>query len=386
MAPKDRAKLGPAQVRVWLQELFAEDMHALRVASLSNAVTGVIEAASLSVHAIGRGLALANELEVKSAIKQVDRLLSNAKLSVWEMFPLWVSYLLADREEAVVALDWTDFDKDGHSTIALNLLTSHGRATPLMWKTHDKSKLRKHRNDYEDELLAYFREIVPPNVKVTLLADRGFGDQALYRSLKGARIDFIIRFRDCIQVVDAKGNACAASELIAPNGRARMLKDVRVTKDETPVPAVVCTRAKNMKEPWCLATSRADLDAARIIALYGRRFTIEESFRDTKDPRFGLGLSATRVGRVDRRDRLMLIGALAQVLLTLLGAASEETGLDRTLKANTVKTRTMSLFNQGWFWYRALPGLRQERLEMLMTAFGRIVQRHAVFREIFGVI
>jgi hypothetical protein len=82
----------------------------------------------------------------------------------------------------------------------------------------------------------------------------------------------------------------------------------------------------------------------------------------------------------------MLIGALAQVLLTLLGAASEETGLDRTLKANTVKTRTMSLFNQGWFWYQALPGLRQERLEMLMAAFGRIVQQHAVFREIFGVI
>lgn len=386
MAPKQRANLGPAQVGTWLQELFAEDMHAMRVVSLSNAVTGVIEAASLSVHAIGRGLALANELDVKSAIKQVDRLLSNSKLSVWEIFPLWVAYLLADREEAVVALDWTDFDKDGHSTIALNLLTSHGRATPLMWKTHDKSKLRTHRNDYEDELLAYFREIVPPKVQVTLLADRGFGDQALYRSLMGARIDFIIRFRDCIQVVDAKGKACAASELIAPNGRARMLKDVRVTKDETPVPAVVCTRAKNMKEPWCLATSRADLDAARIIALYGRRFTIEESFRDTKDPRFGLGLSATRVGRADRRDRLMLIGALAQVLLTLLGAASEETGLDRTLKANTVKTRTMSLFNQGWFWYRALPGLRQERLEMLMAAFGRIVQQHAVFREIFGVI
>jgi len=386
MSKNERAKMGPEQVQTWLCELFADDMHARRVLSLSNAVAGVIEAASLSVHAIGRGLALANELEVKSAIKQVDRLLSNSKLSVWKLFPLWVAYLLADRQEAVVALDWTDFDKDGHSTIALHLLTSHGRATPLMWKTHDKSTLRTHRSDYEDELLAYFREIVPQHVQVTLLADRGFGDQALYRSLMGARIDFIIRFRDCIQVLDADGRACAARELVGPNGRARKLKDVRVTQQKTAVPAVVCTQAKNMKEPWCLATSRADLEASRIIALYGRRFTIEESFRDTKDPRFGLGLSATRVGRVDRRDRLMLIGALAQALLTLLGAASEETGLDRTLKANTVKTRTMSLFNQGWFWYRALPGLRQERFEMLMTAFGRIIQQHAVFREIFGVI
>jgi hypothetical protein len=76
----------------------------------------------------------------------------------------------------------------------------------------------------------------------------------------------------------------------------------------------------------------------------------------------------------------------SQVFLTLLGAASEETGLDRKLKANTVKRRTMSLFNQGWFWYHAIPGMRDERSQMLMEAFGRIVPRHGVSRQIFGVI
>jgi hypothetical protein len=378
--------LGPSEVAQWMTELFAEDMHAKRVLSLGNAVAGVLESASLSVHAIGRGLALANEIEVKSAIKQVDRLLSNTKLSVWELFPSWVQYLLAEREDAVVALDWTEFDADGHSTIALHLLTTHGRATPLMWKTHDKSTLRAHRNDHEDELLEYFREIVPSHVRVTLLADRGFGDQALYTSLAGAHMDFVIRFRDCIHVTDADGNTTTARELVSSTGRARKLTDVRVTHDKTPVPAVVCVRGKKMKESWCLATSRADLDAGKIVKLYGRRFTIEESFRDIKDLRFGLGMSATRVGRADRRDRLMLISALAQALLTMLGAASEQTGLDRTLKANTVKTRTMSLFNQGCFWYRALPGLKLERLRLLMEAFGRIVQQQAICREIFGVI
>jgi hypothetical protein len=145
-------------------------------------------------------------------------------------------------------------------------------------------------------------------------------------------------------------------------------------------------KAKNMKEPWCLATSLDALNASGIVSLYGRRFTIEESFRDTKDPRFGMGLSATHIGRTDRRDRLMLIGALAQALLTLLGAASEEVGLDRKLKANTVKHRTVSLFNQGWFWYQAIPTMREEWLRPLMEAFGRIVREQAVCREVFGVI
>src|SRR5688572_28246292 len=99
-----------------------------------------------------------------------------------------------------------------------------------------------------------------------------------------------------------------------------------------------------MKEPWCLATSRADLPPKQVVLLYGRRFSIEENFRDTKDPRFGLGLSATHIGEPARRDRLLLIAALAQALLTLLGAAGESLGMDRLMKANTVKTRTHSLF------------------------------------------
>ena len=48
-----------------------------------------------------------------------------------------------------------------------------------------------------------------------------------------------------------------------------------------------------MQEAWCLATNRTDLDSNNIVKLYGRRFTIEETFRDQKDIHFGFGLSST---------------------------------------------------------------------------------------------
>ncbi len=64
-----------------IDELFGHDMHAKRVTSLANAAHGVIEKGSLAIHAIGAGLAQANKLKRKSAIK-VDRLLSNTKLNV----------------------------------------------------------------------------------------------------------------------------------------------------------------------------------------------------------------------------------------------------------------------------------------------------------------
>lgn len=56
-----------------------------------------------------------------------------------------------------------------------------------------------------------------------------------------------------------------------------------------------------------------------------------------------------------RRYRLIFIGAFAHMLLTLLGAAGERCGLDRTLKSNTSKKRQMSLYNQGLHWYMAHP-------------------------------
>ncbi|MFS8066444.1 MAG: hypothetical protein ACMG6S_08730 [Byssovorax sp.] len=69
-----------------------------------------------------------------------------------------------------------------------------------------------------------------------------------------------------------------------------------------------------------------------------------------------------------------------------VGAEEPARGFDRTLKANTVKTRTMSLYNQGCYWYGAIPAMRDEKLVPLMTEFGRLVSEHSAFSEIFGLI
>jgi hypothetical protein len=59
-----------------------------------------------------------------------------------------------------------------------------------------KSELKDWRNEHEDALLERFREVVPRATKVTVLADRAFGDHKLYELLKDQLgFDFIIRFR-----------------------------------------------------------------------------------------------------------------------------------------------------------------------------------------------
>ena len=381
-----RHGIDPSKVHSFLGSLFEQDLHAMRVFSLATGVVGVMHAAAASIHAIGLGLSIATGREARHATKQIDRLLSNAGLKMWDLFEPWVRFVMASRDEAVVVLDWTDFDADSQSTIALHLVTTHGRATPLMWLTVDKAKLEGRRNEYEDRLLERLREIVPVDTKVTVLADRGFGDQKLYAGIEDMGFDFIIRFRECIQVTDDAGETRAAADWVPPNGHARLLRGVRVTSNKTKVTAVAVTKAKKMKEAWCLATSRDDLSASDIVKLYGRRFTIEESFRDTKDLHFGLGLSATHIGKPERRDRLLFLIAMAQALLTLLGAAVEAEGLDRHTKVNTVKRRTHSLYRQGWMWYQLIPTLRDEWFRPLMRRFGELVSKHAVFTKVFGIL
>lgn len=52
-----------------------------------------------------------------------------------QLFALWVPYVLGQRTEAVVSLDWTDFEADDQTTLVAALKTKHGRSTPLVWLT-----------------------------------------------------------------------------------------------------------------------------------------------------------------------------------------------------------------------------------------------------------
>lgn len=386
MAETDRTSTRIATVRDFLGGIYGPDLHAKRINALSAATLGVMTGASLAVAAIGQALALARGLTTKHAIKQVDRLMSNAGIDVWASFARWVPRQIGTAQDILVAMDWTDFDHDGQSTLVLSLVSSHGRAAPLIWLTVWKEEIATRRNDYEDACLRRLAETIPPDCRVTILADRGFGDQKLFAFLTKLDFAHVIRFRGNIQVTDATGETRRAADWVGKAGRARKLANARVTAKGQTVGAVVCVHAKGMKEPWCLAASDPEAKAATLIHHYARRWTIEPQFRDTKDLRFGMGLSATRVGDPMRRDRLLLISAFAMALLTLLGEIGERLGMDRLLKSNTSKTRTHSLFRQGCMLYELIPTMPEHRLGPLIAAFAQALDRAGEFSGLFAQV
>lgn len=86
---------------------------------------------------------------------------------------------------------------------------------------------------------------------------------------------------------------------------------------------VVGVWAPGQREPWWLAT---DLPAplVEIVALYDRRMTVEEQFRDTTGCRFGLRLEWTQFRTPHYLARFLLLVGVALVLWTAVGQAVAE--------------------------------------------------------------
>jgi hypothetical protein len=378
-------QFGREELEGLMDEVFGGAVHAQRLASLTDGVDGVLHAASLGVRASGQGLAVAQGLAPRHAIKQVDRLLSTPKLSMAQVFGCWVSFVVGERRAIFVNFDWTDFEEADQCMVVLGMHTVHGRSTPLVWKTVTRSQLKDQRNDHEDDLRVEFAAVVPKHVRVTVVADRGFSDSKLSTFLtEELGFDSIIRFRGNMDVEDAAGERRKAKAWLGTAGRMRVFRHARVTAQRHLVPVVVCVQDKAMKEPWCLVSSRHDLKGVEIKVAYGRRFTVEETFRDVKNPRFGLGLTQVVIARNDRRDALFLLAILAHTLLTLLGKAGQDLGMDRMLGAT--RPRQLSLFRQGLLLFELIPQMREDRLRALAKQFGVLLQEHVLLTGILGVI
>lgn len=237
-------------IRAFIDDLYEHDVHAKRVDALAGATLGVMTSASLAVAMIGQALAQARGLVTKHAIKQVDRLLSNQirakeaspEVDVWESFAHWVPHLVGARREMVVAMDWTDFDRDGQATLALNLVTRHGRATPLLWLTVWKDELAHRRNDYEDACLVRLSQVSasrglrsrssPTAASATVSYSLSSVNWALATSSDGAATS---------TSPNAAGETRPVAEWVGKAGRARKLRDAKVTATEGyRVGAVVC--------------------------------------------------------------------------------------------------------------------------------------------------
>lgn len=330
---------------------FFKKLHVKRVRLLATVVLAALGSSRAGIAALGRSLALQRGKHFKHAIKQVDRYLSNPGFVLNELLADWTRAASAGGSELLIALDWTDFGRNVHTLVA-SRVHCDGRVIPLMWRTFSAAQRKGRMARIQFAFVERLRRALPDR-PATIIADRGFADVALYKKLESLGFSFIIRFRERNFVTPVGERRANATKFILTRGRSRRFSGATLGRGKATTRAnVVLVKRGRMKGAWCLATNLPDR-AEHIIRLYARRFSIEETFRDFKDVRFGWGLKLCRIRRHDRRDRMLLALAIASTILTVTGKAVEKAGLSRLLRANTSLKRTHSLFLQGRFAYQA---------------------------------
>ena len=310
-----------AEAAAWVVCVCAVALRLSQAKTLAALVAAAMRVERVSMANIGRAAAGT----AKHQIKRCWRFCANDRVEPADAMRGVVARLVKRRKKPLlVALDWVDVR--GFQTLVAAAVLK-GRSVPLCWAsctghTYDGHKSR---NAFEESLLLVLRSMIPEGVKVILLADRGFGRCALAAFCRRQGFSYLIRIEPNV-TVKLKGFHGRLLDYPVFKGIARVLKDVAYRADGAVEQHVVVRWRTDLPGTrdtcWFLMTDLKGT-AHQLCALYARRMTIEQLFRDHKSKRNGWSLRDTQVKAPPRLDRLLLVLAIAYLLLCGLGLLAQ---------------------------------------------------------------
>ena len=111
----------------------------------------------------------------------------------------------------------------------------------------------------------------------------------------------------------------------------------------------------------------------------------ETSFRDIKDMRFGMGLSAMRVSIAASRP-FVAAQCVGDCIAVVVGRGGGELGVRPLAEGEHGEVSYAFVVRQGLMLYEQIPNWPDERVWPLMERFSEMLMEQRVFKEIFGVI
>ena len=340
------------------------EIHAKRLTCLLAAVEAVVSGSRLTLSDLGRGLS--GSVAVKHNIKRIDRLLGNCSLhtEMPKLYEALARQCLEGVSMPLIVIDWSDLTPDRHWQLLRASVAIEGRSMTLYEQVHPQSLAASPR--VHQAFLSQLATMLPTGCVPILITDAGFRG-AWFRLVNRMGWYWIGRIRNRDMVSPANDGAWAGCKTLYPRATvsAKSLGQYNYVRNH-PVPCrlVLIKRIKQgrhkkgkfgkrlhskqslksaraQREPWLLAVSpRLDhLSAQAVVAVYAQRMQIEESFRDLKSERFGLGFSSSRSTQKDRLGVLLLVACLASFVLRLIGEVGKAKQLDFQFQSNTRRSR-----------------------------------------------
>lgn len=371
-----------------------DPMHARRRRVLLQALQALIDGRRLTMTDLSR--AWPGATFSHAPLKAVDRLLSNVHVqqSILPLSRAMAGWLLSARRPLVV-VDWVDLQRDGLWCALRAAIPTHGRTVTVFERIYPIKQINS--PPAERDFLAALAQVIPRHVRPILVTDAGFRS-AWFRAVAGYGWDYVGRIRNNLKVRpcgESAWRACSTLHAGAPARaedlgahhieqsapvQCRLLRVLRprkqreqLTRAGLPQQGTAARKArKAAREPSVLATSLSceQAKAAQVVAMYGKRMQIEESFRDLKSHRYGMGFEDSQTREPRRLSVLLLLNMLAGFAAWLLGLALKSAVLDTDpLAARPALRRRYSGFRRAIEWLRIRvwpPPLTEAVTAMLM--------------------
>jgi len=327
---------------------------------------------TLTLTGLGRGMTK-TKTKVKHCIKRVCRLLGNENLHR-ERLGVYASIakaLLKGTKHPLIIIDWSPVNRLDKQIIRA-VIPIGGRAFTIYEEVYLEKQLgtvSAHR-----EFLGKLALIIPAGIMPIITTDAGYrvpwfkeveskgwfwlgrlrgvvklqthGDWlSAYELFSQAKVNKKEHLGTCILGVKQKHACSAVLYKKKPQGRSAKTLGGKNSRAK-----ISLEHAKGGREPWLLVSNlpESTWDATRIVNLYNQRMQIEESFRDTKNERYGLALNFCRSQHIKRVEILLMIAMLTQFSLLLVGKVAYMKGYYKDFQANTVKSRrVLSYFRLG---------------------------------------
>jgi hypothetical protein len=244
-----------------------------------------------------------------------------------------------------LALDTSSITE--HLVLARTAIIYRGRAVPLAWQVYRRHSVMLSFKQYAP-LLRYSSQLIPSNVPVVVLGDRGFRDIQLMVLLHQLHWHFRLRLAESekIWVGHRSPQRLDTWSLVAY--QPCFLQKVRLTeKRYGPVNIALAWNGDPAHNPWYIATDQPA--GLQTLTEYALRMGIDLGFLDDKSA--GFQVQDTELTQPRRLDHLLLVTALCNLYLVSIGTQIVKDGNRRLVDSHWQRLLSYQQLGGRWLDY-----------------------------------
>jgi hypothetical protein len=218
------------------------------------------------------------------------------------------------------------------------------RAIPVTWCVlkHNSASVKYERYSY---LLEQAEKILPRNMDIVFLADRGFVSKKLMLHLQKLKWTWRIRVKSNQKLL-SRGHYFMPKSLPLTLGKALLFSgNINFGRGLEHL-SLSAGRAKGSQETWYVLSGDKVASVEAFID-YSKRFGIEEGFKDEKSG--GFGLEKSRIREEEKLERLILL--IATALIVSISAGVSVVLEEKREEIDSHWRQGLSYFQIGIRWF-----------------------------------